>query len=112
MCLEVGTQKSVGVCPPREALLFVICSPVGPYYPQGFKPVSLYATTEYIRAAPGGPFWSCSLVASLTEGTGTGAFKLGANYAPAIMPQKLAAELGYTQNLWLHGPEHYLTEVC
>ena len=50
----VGTQKAIGVCPPNEALLFVICSPVGPYYPQGFKPVALYGTTEYIRAAPGG----------------------------------------------------------
>lgn len=27
------------------------------------------------------------------------------------MPQKMAAQLGYAQNLWLHGPEHYLTEV-
>ena len=43
--------------------------------------------------------------------TGTGAYKLGVNYAPGIMPQKIAAKLGYTQNLWLHGPEHYLTEV-
>lgn len=52
----VGTQKAIGVGPPNEALLFVICSPVGPYYPQGFKPVALYGTTEYIRAAPGGSF--------------------------------------------------------
>ena len=51
---EVGTQRAIGVGPPDEALLFVICSPVGPYYPQGFKPVALYGTTEYIRAAPGG----------------------------------------------------------
>lgn len=29
-------------------------SPVGPYYPDGFKPVALYGTTEYVRAAPGG----------------------------------------------------------
>jgi len=43
---------------------------------------------------------------------GTGAFKLGLNYAPGVMPQKAAAKLGYAQNLWLHGPEHYLTEVC
>ncbi|KAK2462097.1 hypothetical protein APHAL10511_006560 [Amanita phalloides] len=91
----IGTQRTIGVCPPTEALLFVICSPVGPYYPNGFKPVSLFGTTEYIRAAPGG----------------TGAYKLGVNYAPGIMPQQKAAELGYTQNLWLHGPEHYLTEV-
>lgn len=76
-------------------MLFVICSPVGPYYPQGFKPVQLYATTEFTRASPGG----------------TGAYKLGANYAPGVMPQKLAAQKGYVQNLWLHGEEHYLTEV-
>ncbi|KLO13953.1 branched-chain amino acid aminotransferase II [Schizopora paradoxa] len=91
----IGTQRAIGVGPPNEALLFVICSPVGPYYPQGFKPVALYGTTEYIRAAPGG----------------TGGYKLGANYAPGVVPQKEAAEKGYVQNLWLHGPEHYLTEV-
>ncbi|KAJ3838372.1 aminotransferase [Lentinula raphanica] len=91
----IGTQKFIGIAPPSEALLFVICSPVGPYYPDGFKPIALYGTTEYIRAAPGG----------------TGAFKLGVNYAPAVMPQKKAAQMGYAQNLWLHGPEHYLTEV-
>lgn len=51
---EVGTQRAIGVGPPNEALLFVILSPVGPYYPNGFKPVALYGTTEYVRAAPGG----------------------------------------------------------
>ena len=25
--------------------------------------------------------------------------------------QKFAADKGYVQNLWLHGPEHYITEV-
>ncbi|KAH7883914.1 aminotransferase [Phlebopus sp. FC_14] len=93
----IGTNGTLGVQPPNEALLFVICSPAGPYYPQGFKPVPLYGTTdsEYIRAAPGG----------------TGAFKLAANYAPGVIAQKRAAKAGYAQNLWLHGPEHYLTEV-
>lgn len=42
---------------------------------------------------------------------GTGNFKVGANYAVAIYPQKKVAELGYASNLWLHGPEHNLTEV-
>ncbi|KAJ7293334.1 branched-chain amino acid aminotransferase II [Mycena rebaudengoi] len=91
----LGTQKAIGVGPPNEALLFVILSPVGPYYPSGFKPIALYGTTEFVRAAPGG----------------TGAYKLGVNYAPGVLPQKSAAALGYSQNLWLHGPEHYLTEV-
>jgi branched-chain amino acid aminotransferase len=44
--------------------------------------------------------------------TGTGAYKLGVNYAPCVLPQKSAAALGYSQNLWLHGEEHHLTEVC
>ncbi|KAG6328904.1 hypothetical protein ID866_10185 [Astraeus odoratus] len=91
----IGTNGTLGVQPPNEALLFVICSPAGPYYPQGFKPVPLYGTTEFIRAAPGG----------------TGAYKLAANYAPGVVAQKMAAKAGYAQNLWLHGPEHYLTEV-
>ena len=43
---------------------------------------------------------------------GTGSFKLGANYAPGVLVQKEAAKKGYAQNLWLHGPEHYVTEVC
>jgi branched-chain amino acid aminotransferase len=94
---EVGTQAALGVHPPTHALLFVIASPVGPYYPTGFKPVALYGTVAevYIRAAPGG----------------TGAFKIGANYAPGVLPQKAAAKNGYVQNLWLHGKEHWLTEV-
>ncbi|KAJ6519578.1 aminotransferase [Mycena sanguinolenta] len=91
----IGTQKAIGVGPPNEALLFVILSPVGPYYAAGFKPVALYGTSEFIRAAPGG----------------TGAYKLGVNYAPGVVPQKSAAALGYSQNLWLHGPDHELTEV-
>ena len=53
-CALVGTQAAIGVNPPSDALLFVICSPVGPYYPKGFKPIALYGTTEFIRAAPGG----------------------------------------------------------
>jgi branched-chain amino acid aminotransferase len=90
----------------------VITSPVGPYYPHGFKPVPLHGTTEYIRAAPGG----MSLLARpsdilITMPKGTGAYKLAANYAPGVVAQKSAAKQGYAQNLWLHGPEHWLTEV-
>ncbi|KAJ3545306.1 hypothetical protein NM688_g5638 [Phlebia brevispora] len=91
----IGTEAALGIHPPSEAMLFVICSPVGPYYPDGFKPVALYGTTEYTRAAPGG----------------IGAYKLSANYAPGVMVQKEAAKKGYVQNLWLFGPEHNITEV-
>ncbi|KAK4684284.1 branched-chain amino acid aminotransferase, partial [Tremellales sp. Uapishka_1] len=91
----IGTQNALGVGPSSDALLFVICSPVGPYYSTGFKPVSLLATTKFVRAGPGG----------------TGAYKLGANYAPGVVPQVEAAKEGYSQNLWLLGEEHALTEV-
>ena len=43
---------------------------------------------------------------------GIGAYKLGANYAPGVVPQKEAEKDGYAQNLWLIGPDHRLTEVC
>ncbi|KAI9738901.1 MAG: hypothetical protein M1818_005214 [Claussenomyces sp. TS43310] len=91
----IGTQRTLGVGPPGSALLFVIASPVGPYYPTGFKAVSLEATDYAVRAWPGG----------------VGSMKLGANYAPGIVPQLSAASRGFHQNLWLFGPEEYITEV-
>lgn len=91
----IGTQAGLGVGASTEILLFVIMSPVGPYYKSGFKPVSLLATTEFVRAWPGG----------------TGGYKLGSNYAAGVVPQIRAAEKGFAQILWLFGEEHRLT-VC
>ncbi|KAL2819922.1 aminotransferase [Aspergillus cavernicola] len=91
----IGTQSTLGVGPPGSALLFVIASPVGPYYPTGFKAISLEATDYAVRAWPGG----------------VGDKKLGANYAPCIVPQLEAASRGFQQNLWLFGEEEYVTEV-
>lgn len=91
----IGTQKTLGVGPPGSALLYVIASPVGPYYPTGFKAISLEATDYAVRAWPGG----------------VGDKKLGANYAPCILPQLEAASRGHQQNLWLFGEEQYVTEV-
>jgi branched-subunit amino acid aminotransferase/4-amino-4-deoxychorismate lyase len=36
---------------------------------------------------------------------------LTCSYAPGIVPQKEAMAEGYSQNLWLLGDEHALTEV-
>ena len=91
----IGTQRTLGVGPPGSALLYVIASPVGPYYPTGFKAVSLEATDFAVRAWPGG----------------VGDKKLGANYAPCIVPQLQAAKKGFQQNLWLFGEEEFITEV-
>lgn len=93
----IGTQRTLGVGPPGSALFYTIASPVGPYYPTGFKAVSLEATTYAARAWPGG----------------VGNSKLGANYAPCIVPQMQAASRGFHQNLWLYEAdgEEYVTEV-
>ena len=53
---SVGTQTTIGLSPPDSALLYVILSPVGPYYKTGFKPVALHGTTAHVRAYPGGRF--------------------------------------------------------
>ncbi len=50
----IGTQESLGVGPSNRATIFVIASPVGPYYKTGFAAVSLCATKSYVRAWPGG----------------------------------------------------------
>lgn len=91
----IATSEGLGVGTPDKALLYVIASPVGPYYSSGFKPVSLEATDYAVRAWPGG----------------VGNRKLGANYAPCVKPQLEAASRGYHQNLWLFGEEGYVTEV-
>lgn len=91
----IGTTSGLGVARPDRALLFVIASPVGPYFAGGFKPVSLEATDYAVRAWPGG----------------VGNCKLGSNYVSCIEPQTLAATRGHQQNLWLFGEEGYITEV-
>ncbi|KAK4704872.1 branched-chain amino acid aminotransferase, partial [Phenoliferia sp. Uapishka_3] len=111
----IGVQAGLGVGASSDVLLFIISehldsgfaqypdeffpcskvSPVGPYYKTGFKPIKLLATTTDVRAFPGG----------------TGSFKLGSNYAGGVVPQMKAAALGYSQILWLFGPDHQLTEV-
>lgn len=91
----IGTNAELGVKHPSKALLYVIASPVGPYYPGGFKAVSLQASEHAVRAWPGG----------------VGNKKLGANYAPTIVPQDQAAEKGYEQVLWLFGEDEIVTEA-
>jgi branched-chain amino acid aminotransferase len=90
----ISTYAAVGVAMPAAAKLFVILSPVGPYYASGWKPVKLLASDEkYCRAWPGG----------------SGCYKVGGNYALTLVPQKEAAAKGYAQVLWLFNDK--VTEV-
>uniref|UniRef100_G3ML07 branched-chain-amino-acid transaminase n=1 Tax=Amblyomma maculatum TaxID=34609 RepID=G3ML07_AMBMU len=91
----IGIEPSLGVARSNTALLFIILSPVGPYFRTGIKPVSLLADPKYVRAWPGG----------------TGDKKLGCNYAPTLMVQNEAEKLNLQQVLWLFGEDEQVTEV-
>ncbi|MEL7833848.1 branched-chain amino acid aminotransferase [Fodinibius sp. Rm-B-1B1-1] len=91
-----ATDASLGVKPAKTYQLLVITSPVGAYYDEGFDPVNLTTTDEYIRA---------------TEG-GSGYVKTACNYGPTLLPAQKAKEKGFTQILWLDAHEHkYIEEV-
>ncbi|OJT14249.1 Branched-chain-amino-acid aminotransferase, mitochondrial [Trametes pubescens] len=83
----IGTRSSLGVAASDHAMLYVICSPTGPYFASGARPVALLGIGESVRSWPGG----------------TGGYKLALNYAPTFKPQQYAAKLGYDQCLWLLG---------
>lgn len=89
----ISFENTLGVKPASKVKLFTILSPVGPYYPKGFQPVSVDCYTGYVRA------WY----------KGSGDKKLGSNYGPTIRPAKAVAAQGYDQILWLI--DDYISEV-
>lgn len=81
----ISTTDILGVSPPSKAKLFVILSPVGPYFTT-IKPLSLICNDDsYLRSFPGG----------------FGQYKLAANYAPTFQKYKQALDSGYNHILWL-----------
>jgi hypothetical protein len=50
----ISTHPFLGVTAPQHVKLYCILSPVGPYYPEGFNPVKLFADNKFVRAWPGG----------------------------------------------------------
>ncbi|KAM4037691.1 branched-chain-amino-acid aminotransferase, cytosolic isoform 2-T2 [Anomaloglossus baeobatrachus] len=92
----IGTEPSLGVKRPSKALIYVILSPVGPYFSSGaFSPISLWADPKYIRAWKGG----------------TGDSKVGGNYGNSLFAQYEAQGYGCQQVLWLYGEDEQITEV-
>ncbi len=91
-----ATEGTLGLKVSREYLFVIIASPVGAYYKEGFNPIKIYVTEQYIRACPGG----------------TGEVKTGGNYAASLKAQEIAQNKGYTQVLWLDAIERrYVEEV-
>ncbi|MGH3560167.1 MAG: branched-chain amino acid aminotransferase, partial [Mycobacterium sp.] len=91
-----ATEAGLGVRPAKQYRYLVIASPAGAYFPHGLKPVSVWVSTEYVRASPGG----------------TGAAKFGGNYAASLVAQAEAADNGCEQVVWLDAVERrYIEEM-
>jgi len=88
-----ATDEHIGVKIATNYRFMIMCCSVGPYYAD---PVKVYIEDKYIRAAPGG----------------TGDAKAAGNYAPSLMPTKLAKDAGYDQVLWTSVNDHkYVQEI-
>jgi len=92
----IATDPYIGLRSSHTYRFFIILSPVGAYYPEGFDPVKIWVTTEYVRAVRGG----------------VGEAKTAGNYAASLYATELANKDGYTQVMWLDGVERkYIEEV-
>ncbi|RMX10385.1 branched-chain amino acid aminotransferase [Allofranklinella schreckenbergeri] len=87
-------EPFLGVRPAHHFTFCVIASPVGDYFKSGPKPVKVWVSREYTRAAEGG----------------TGAAKCGGNYAASLVAQAQAYENGCEQVVFLDAAEHQWIE--
>jgi branched-chain amino acid aminotransferase len=85
-----ATEVFLGVRPSKRVTYCCLASPAGSYFGSGVKPISIWISTLYSRAAPGG----------------TGAAKCGGNYAASLLPQQDATDHGCDQVMFADAAEH------
>ena len=90
----IATEAQVGMRPAHEYLFLLIAFPVTPFFPGEVKPVTVWLSDEYVRAAVGG----------------TGEAKCAGNYAGSLLAQRQAAEKGCDQVVWLDAVERRWVE--
>lgn len=92
----IGTEETLGVKPSSSYTYYVIASPAGAYFTGGVKPVSVWISEDFVRAAPGG----------------TGDAKFAGNYAGSLAAQANAEKQGCDQVVWLDAIERrYIEEM-
>lgn len=89
-----ASEVFLGVRPAQHVTFCVIASPAGAYFASGVKPVDIWLSSEYTRAAPGG----------------TGAAKCAGNYAASLVAQQEAIEHGCGQVCFLDAVERRWVE--
>ncbi len=94
--LLIGTGAQVGIRPANEYLFMVFAGPVGPYFKEGFKPVSIQLINDFDRAAP----------------KGTGHIKVGGNYASSLIPMERSKDEGFASVLFTEAKQKkYIDEA-
>ncbi|KAG0271277.1 hypothetical protein BGZ95_000920 [Linnemannia exigua] len=88
--LLLGTGPEIGLYPAPEFTFIVMVIPVGNFYKGGVSPVDCLVVETFDRAAP----------------LGTGAAKLGGNYAPVLKHSSDAKARGYPITLHLDSKTH------
>lgn len=81
---EFGSSAVIGVAPAEEYQFRVFCTPVGPYFKGGAKPITI-RVSDFDRAAP----------------HGTGHIKAGLNYAMSMHAIVTAHHEGFAENMYL-----------
>jgi branched-chain amino acid aminotransferase len=90
----MATEVGLGVRPAKDVTFMIIASPAGPYFAGGAKPVDIWLSEDYTRAAPGG----------------TGAAKCAGNYAASLVAQQEAIANGCQQVVFLDAVERRWVE--
>ena len=94
--LLFGIGPQIGVKPAKEYMFLVLVTPVGPYFKEGFHPVSVEIVRDVDRAAP----------------LGTGNIKVGGNYAAGMRATERAHQGGFASVLFLDAKEKkYIDEA-
>lgn len=88
--LLIGVGDIIGVKPANEYIFTVFAMPVGAYFRGGLVPTNFIVSEDYDRAAP----------------YGTGAAKVGGNYAGSLLPGKQAKSNGYSDVIYLDPATH------
>jgi branched-chain amino acid aminotransferase len=89
-----ASEAFLGVRPAQDVTFALIASPAGPYFATGVAGVSIWLSSDYTRAAPGG----------------TGAAKCAGNYAASLLAMQQAAEHGCAQVVFLDAVERHWVE--
>ncbi len=92
----IAVEPTIGVKTSSLYYFYILLSPVGAYYPEGFNPTKIFVSDQYVRAVKGG----------------VGEAKTAGNYAASLYMSEIAKKEGCTQVLWLDACDHkYIEEV-